>query len=75
MTQEQEKFFENELREQLEKARLQGVGIGAKSISKVIYDKTNGDLRSLGKNDLIRVVKDIRKFCETGLGIKEDELS
>lgn len=50
------------------------MGIGAKSISKVIYDKANIDLRNLSKNDLIRAIKDIRKFCETGLDIKEDKL-
>lgn len=57
MTQEQGKFFENELREQLEKARLQGVGIGAKSVSKVIYDKTNVDFVKMSKNDVVELLK------------------
>lgn len=75
MTPEQEKQFEDKLKEELEKARLQGIGIGAKSVSGVIYDKIKNVSRSNTKNDLLRVVKDIKKFCETGLAIKEDEIN
>ena len=74
MTPEQEKQFEEKLKEELEKVRLQGIGIGAKSISGVIYDKVKNVSRSNTKNDLLRVIKDIKKFCETGLTIKEDEI-
>lgn len=74
MTPEQEKQFEEKLKAELEKARLQGIGIGAKSISGVIYDKVKNVSRGNTKNDLLRVVKDIKKFCETGLAIKEDEI-
>ena len=75
MTPEQEKQFEEKLKEELEKVRLQGIGIGAKSISGVIYDKVKNVSRSNTKNDLLRVVKDVKTFCETGLAIKEDEIS
>ena len=74
MTPEQEKQFEEKLKEELEKVRLQGIGIGAKSISGVIYDKVKDVSRNNTKNDLLRVVKDIKKFCETGLAIREDEI-
>lgn len=72
MTPEQEKQFEEKLKTELEKARLQGIGIGAKSVSGVIYDKIKNVSRGNTKNDLLRVVKDIKKFCETGLAIRED---
>lgn len=75
MTPEQEKQFEEKLKEELEKVRLQGIGIGAKSISGVIYDKVKNVSRSNTKNDLLRVIKDIKKFCETGLAIKKDGIS
>lgn len=75
MTNEQEKLFENQLKEELEKARLQGMGIGSKAISKVIYDKIAGVGRDSSKNDLLRVIKDIKAFCETGLNIKEDTMN
>lgn len=75
MTKEHEKIFEEELENQLKKARLQGIGIGAKSISKVIHDKTNVDFSKMSKNDVVRIVKDIKKFCETGLAIKENEIN
>ena len=65
MTKEHEKIFEKELENQLERARLQGIGIGAKSISKIIYDKTNVDFTRMSKNDVVRIVEDIKKFCET----------
>ena len=70
MTPEQEKIFENKLKEELGKARLQGMSIGMKSISGVVYDKVKNVSRDNTKNDLLRVVKDIKKFCETGLDIK-----
>jgi len=74
MTPDQEKVFEDKLKEELEKARLQGLGIGAKTISKVIYDKIANINRECSKNDLLRVIKDIKSFCETGLAIKPDDI-
>jgi hypothetical protein len=74
MTPEQEKEFEDKLKESLEKARIQGLGIGAKAISKVIYDKVVNVNRDCTKNDLLRVVRDIKKFCETGLAIKPEDM-
>ena len=72
MTPEQEKQFEDKLKEELEKARLQGMSIGMKTISKVIYDKVINVNREHSKNDLLRVVKDIKSFCETGLAINKE---
>lgn len=73
MTPEQEKQFEDKLNEELEKARIQGLGIGAKTVSKLIYDKVAGVSRTNTKNDLLRVIKDIKTFCETGLAIKDEK--
>lgn len=72
MTPEQEKQFEDKLKEELEKARLQGMSIGIKTISKVVYDKVVNVSREHSKNDLLRVVKDIKSFCETGLAINKE---
>lgn len=72
MTPEQEKQFEDKLKEELEKARLQGMSIGMKTISKVVYDKVVNVNREHSKNDLLRVVKDIKSFCETGLAINKE---
>lgn len=74
MTQEEEKLIHDKLKEELEKARLQGLGIGAKTISKVIYDKIANINRECSKNDLLRVIKDIKLFCETGLTIKPEDI-
>ena len=70
MTPEQEKIFEDKLKDELEKARLRGMSIGMKAITGVVYDKVKNVSRDNTKNDLLRVVKDIKKFCETGLDIK-----
>lgn len=72
MTPEQEKQFEDKLKEELEKARLQGMSIGMKTISKVVYDKVVNVNREHSKNDLLRVIKDIKSFCETGLAIDKE---
>lgn len=74
MTPKQEKIFENKLKEELEKARLQGQGmsIGMKAVSGVIYEKVKNVSRNNTKNDLLRVIKDIKSFCETGLDIKDN---
>lgn len=46
MTPKQEKIFENKLKEELEKARLQGMSIGMKSVSGVIYEKVKNVSRN-----------------------------
>lgn len=74
MTEEQLKTLEDTYKEQLEKATLRGIAVGSKSISKVIYDKLKNVDRSYSKNDLIRVIKDLKKFCETGLNIDIENL-
>ena len=75
MNEEQTELFEQELKKELEKARLQGMAIGCKSVSKVIYEKLINAGRNSTKNDLIRVIKDIKKFFETGLGINIENVS
>lgn len=72
MTQEQEKLFEDKLKEELEKSRIQGISIGMKAVSKVIYDKIVNVSREYSKNDLLRAIKDVKNFCETGLAIKDE---
>jgi len=74
MNKEQEELFEQKLNEELEKAKIQGMAIGCKSVSKVIYDKINNISRNFTKNDLIRIIKDVQKFCEVGLNIKMDSI-
>ena len=62
-----EKVLEEAIKEQLTNARTTGMGIGAKSISKVIYDKATAE----GKTDSEKL-DDIIDFCKVGLAIKED---
>ena len=73
MTTEQEKLIGDRIKESLEKSRVQGISIGAKSVSKVIYDKVSKSNRESSKNDLLRVIKEVRSFCETGLAINPEE--
>lgn len=67
MTPEQEKVFEDKLKEELEKARLQGLSIGMKTVVQIMYDKVKLVTRKNTKNDLLRVIKDIKLFCEKEL--------
>jgi len=71
MTTEQEKLFEDKFKDSLEKARIQGMSIGLKTVSKVIYDKIKTCDRTNTKNDLLRAIKEVKTFCETGLAIKD----
>lgn len=64
----QEHNFEEAVNKQLEKARIVGMGIGAKSVSKVVYNMCVSN-----KSDSEKVA-DIIKFCETGLKIDESKL-
>lgn len=74
MTDNQEKLIESKIKEQLDKTRIQGIGIGAKSVSSVVYDKIKHINSQSSKNDLLRAIKDIRQFCETGLAINKDKI-
>ena len=66
---EKEKILEDAIKEQLTNARTAGMGIGAKSISQVIYDKaTAKDKTDSEKLD------NIIDFCKVGLAIKEDNI-
>ena len=74
MSPEQESLLQQQLKEELEKTRLQGMTIGMKAVSKVVYDKVINVNRKYSKNDLLRVIKNIKEYCETGLNLKEDSL-
>ena len=59
--------------EQLEKVRLQNLLIGAQTVCRVVLDKIIAAEAQPGKwtmNDYKRLVKDIKKFCTTGLSRK-----
>lgn len=58
---------------QLSKIRRQSILIGAQTACKVVLDKINAFERSPGNksnNDHKRLIKDIKKFCETGISRK-----
>jgi|GEM_PF-1880112 len=75
MNEEQTKIFEDALKKELEKARFEGLSVGCKSVSQVIYDKIKNVDRNCSRNNLIRVIKDIKKFCEVGLAIKNTSIT
>lgn len=61
------------IEEQLSKIRRQNILIGAQTVCKVVLDKINTFERSPGNksnNDHKRLIKDIKKFCETGISRK-----
>lgn len=74
MTDGQQKELEDNLKEQIEKATVRGMGIGSKAISKVIYDKIKNIDRKYSKNDLLRVIKELKEFCEIGLDVDIENL-
>ena len=74
MTDGQQKELEDNLKEQIEKATVRGMGIGSKAIFKVIYDKIKNIDRKYSKNDLLRVIKELKEFCEIGLDVDIENL-
>ena len=61
------------IEEQLSKIRRQSILIGAQTACKVVLDKINAFEKSPGSksnNDHKRLIKDIKKFCETGVSRK-----
>ena len=61
------------IEEQLSKIRRQSILIGAQTVCKVVLDKINAFESSPGSksnNDHKRLIKDIKKFCETGVSRK-----
>lgn len=62
-----EEMFEKTIRKELERQRIIGMRIGAKSVSKVIYDK----LIDNSKTDAEKIAE-IIEFCKVGLKIDED---
>lgn len=65
---DEERLFEKKAKELLDKERIVGMRIGAKSVSQVIYDK----LTDNSKTDTEKVAEAI-KFCKVGLKIDEDK--
>lgn len=59
MTKKQEKILNKEFKKVLEEQRFQGLKTGAKGILGVILEMCNEG----------KTVKDIKKFCETSLGM------
>lgn len=65
--------FKTAVEEQLEKVRLQNLLIGAQTVCRVILDKIFAAEAQPGKwtmNDYKRLIKDIKKFCTTGISRK-----
>lgn len=65
ITSDKEKQLETAITEQLKQTRNAGMAIGAKSVSKVIYDKAMAE----NKTDSEKIT-DIIEFCKIGLNIK-----
>lgn len=59
MTKQQEKIITEKLTEQLKEANFQGLKAGAKGILGAVLDMCNQG----------KTVEDIKKFCETSLGM------
>lgn len=59
MTKPQEKIITDKFKEQLKEANFQGLKAGAKGILGAVLDMCNQD----------KTVEDIKKFCETSLGM------
>ena len=55
------------LKEVLDRAILQGMSIGAKSVSSTIYDMLKDARSHHIKKDLLKVINEVKGFCETGL--------
>lgn len=59
MTKQQEKIITEKLEEQLKEANFQGLKAGAKGILGAVLDMCNQG----------KTVEDIKKFCETSIGM------
>ena len=55
------------LKEVLDRAILQGMSIGAKSVSSTIYGMLKGTRSHYTKKESLKVIIRVKKFCETGL--------
>lgn len=73
MTKQQEELIKAKLLEELNRAELSGLATGSKTVSKVIYDKVAAVDKSYSKRDLLRIVADVKEFCEKGLAIKQEK--
>ena len=64
------------IEEQLKKIQHQNMLIGAQTICRVVLNKISAAMSKPGKrtmNDYKRIIKDIEKFCATGLSRKVNE--
>lgn len=73
MTPEQEKLLADKINEELAKAKTEGMLIGTTAMVGVIYTKVKNVNRNNTKNDLLRVIKDIKSFCEKSLDITDKD--
>lgn len=62
MTDEQNELIEKKLKTELDRAFRNGMSNGAKSMCMVILEKCNQ------KKNPAKIVEDVKRFCETGLG-------
>lgn len=69
MNDENLKEIEEKVSESIKDATTRGMAIGAKTMSQVIYNKSGNVNRHTSKGDMYRIIKEINKFCEIGLGI------
>lgn len=58
-----------EIETKLLKIRQAGLAAGAKAISAVVYEKATDESKSFEER-----INDIKKFCEVGLAIKQNEV-
>lgn len=65
MTNEQEQLIIKTAEEQIKRARNEGMVAGAKGIAGAVLEKCNS-----GK-PANKIVKEIKEFCEIGLGLKK----
>lgn len=64
----QDEIATNEIQTKLLKVKQDGLAVGAKAISKVVYDKATDESKSYEDR-----IHDIITFCATGLAIKTEK--
>lgn len=69
MTPEQKQLLADKINEELAKAKTEGLLIGKTAMVGVIYTKLKNINHNSTKNDLLRVIEDIKSFCEKSLDI------
>lgn len=72
MTPEQEDIFRKKLEKELVAARIQGMISGISIVSNVVYEKVVNVDNKCTKDDLLKIIKSIKEFCEKGLNTKSN---